>query len=68
MSDVDSPSQTQVLMFKGENFNVWSLKMKIMFHSKGLWNIVDKGFSEEGEEQAVEDLQMKNVRALFLIQ
>lgn len=42
--------------------------MKIMFHSKGLWNIVDKGFSEEGEEQAVEDLQMKNVRALFLIQ
>lgn len=39
-----------------------------MFRSKGLWNIVEKGFSEEGEEEVVEELRMKDASALYLIQ
>lgn len=42
--------------------------MKTMFRSKKLWNIVDKGFSEDGEPQEVEELQAQDACALYLIQ
>ena len=33
-------------IFNGENHEFWSIKMKTIFKSYGLWNLVEKGFDE----------------------
>ncbi|KAM2961184.1 hypothetical protein FF1_030791 [Malus domestica] len=33
-------------IFNGENYEFWSIKMKTIFKSYGLWNLVEKGFDE----------------------
>lgn len=42
--------------------------MKTLFCSHDLWEIVDEGFSEEGDESKVKENKKRDVSALFLIQ
>lgn len=42
--------------------------MKTMFRSKGLWPLVEKGFSEEGAEAQMEEIRKQDLDALYLIQ
>lgn len=62
-----SAVQANVPFFKGENYNLWSLKMKTMFRSRDLWNLVEKGFSEEGDDNRRNESLKKDVKALYLI-
>ena len=61
-------SQTNIPMFKGENYNLWSLKMKTLFRSRDLWGLVEKGVGEEEDEHHLSENQKKDAKALFLIQ
>ncbi|XP_039137127.1 uncharacterized protein LOC120274664 [Dioscorea cayenensis subsp. rotundata] len=63
-----SSSQPNVLLFKGENYNLWSLKMKTVFRSKDLWSIVEKGIAEEADNNRLNEIMKKDAKALCLIQ
>ena len=60
-------------IFKGENYDFWSIKMRTFFMSQDLWDIVDKGFSTH-ENPMVEQLRQekkdrqRDASALFAIQ
>ena len=69
-------AQTMVPVFAGENYDIWSIKMRTLLLSQGLWNIVEEGYKtyEEGEvlmpdqKKALAKDQMTDAKALFLIQ
>ncbi|CAN6693338.1 unnamed protein product [Malus baccata var. baccata] len=46
-------------IFNGSNYDFWSIKMKTIFKSHDLWNLVDKGFeiAESEDEFSDEDQQ-----------
>ncbi|KAJ1704767.1 hypothetical protein LUZ63_004546 [Rhynchospora breviuscula] len=50
-------------MFKGENYEFWSIKMATLFKSQGLWDLVDKGTTATDAET-----QKKDAKALFFLQ
>jgi gag-polypeptide of LTR copia-type len=55
-------TQPAIPVFKGENYEFWSIKMKTIFKSHGLWDLV-----ETGAGTTPEDLK-KDARALCFIQ
>lgn len=61
-------SQPLVPIFDGEGYDHWSINMKTLFHSHDFWEIVDKDFSEEGDESKLKENKKKDSSALFLIQ
>ncbi|XP_039135312.1 uncharacterized protein LOC120272535 [Dioscorea cayenensis subsp. rotundata] len=61
-------SQPNVLLFRGENYNLWSLKMKAVFRSKDLWSIVEKGVAEEPDNNRLTEIMKKDAKAVCLIQ
>ena len=61
-------SQANVPLFKGDNYNLWSLKMKTLFRSRDLWGLVENGFSEDDDEVRLNENQKKDAKALYLIQ
>ncbi|KAG6403222.1 hypothetical protein SASPL_135439 [Salvia splendens] len=68
-----STSQSQIPNFRGEKYHLWSLKMKTMFKSQELWDLVENGFTEPNPAPAVPDQQLrenrkKDAKALFFIQ
>ncbi|CAL2259467.1 unnamed protein product [Prunus armeniaca] len=70
-------------IFNGENYKFWSIRMKTILKSHGLWDLVENGFDasnpkkekkkiEESEVAEVEkptmaEILMKDARALGLI-
>ena len=64
-------------VFHGDNFDFWQIKMKTIFRSHDLWDMVEKGYSpsakSEGELTAT-DLKLlkenivKDAKALGIIQ
>ncbi|KAL4334611.1 hypothetical protein GQ457_07G011520 [Hibiscus cannabinus] len=62
-------SQLAIPIFQGNNYGVWSTKMKTLFISQDLWELVEKGYSEEGVAvEALRDYKKKDAKALFFIQ
>ena len=68
-----------VLIFNGTNYQFWGVKMKTLFKSQELWDLVENGFEELANlEQAPrlratqrnesKEKQKKEARALFTIQ
>lgn len=41
-------TQPLITLFKGIGYNSWSKKMKTLFRSHDLWDLVKKGYVEEG--------------------
>ncbi|KAL9416751.1 hypothetical protein AB3S75_039859 [Citrus x aurantiifolia] len=41
---LNSSPQPLLLIFKGVNYHFWSLKMKNLFKSQELWELVETGF------------------------
>ena len=39
-----SSSEVRAPIFNGDNYEFWSIKMKTIFKSHGLWDLVEKGF------------------------
>lgn len=63
MTSNSSGSQPMILVFKGENYEFWSLKMRTLRLSQNLWGFVEKGYT-------VITLENRNnhSNALFFIQ
>ncbi|KAL4367130.1 hypothetical protein GQ457_05G027260 [Hibiscus cannabinus] len=62
-------SQPAISVFQGNNYDVWSTKMETLFISQDLWELVEKGYSEEGVAvEALRDYKKKDAKALFFIQ
>lgn len=72
-TSTSNQSSIPLPIFKGENYDFWSIKMRTFFLSQDLWDIVDKGFSTS-ENPSVEQLRQekkerqKDATALYAIQ
>lgn len=61
--------QPTIPLFAGENYDFWSIKMKTLFKSQDLWEIVDKGYSDpDSDANILKDNKRKDAKALFFIQ
>ena len=59
-------TQPTVPMFKGENYEFWSIKMSTLFKSHGLWDLIDKGVPNPDPNP--QETTKRDARALFFIQ
>lgn len=63
--------QPLIPIFKDENYQHWSLEMKIMFQAQELWELIGNGFTDMEDEtsidQKIHDLRKKDTEALFMI-
>ncbi|XP_054792564.1 uncharacterized protein LOC129298175 isoform X2 [Prosopis cineraria] len=60
-----------MLKVKGANYDLWSLRMKTMFKSQRLWNLVENGFEDNQPGKPDKKLQRNrdnDAKALFSIQ
>jgi hypothetical protein len=64
MSNIVNLIQLAIMLFKGENYKSWSIKMSTLFKSQCLWDLVDKGAPHPNAQEN----QRKDTRALFFIQ
>ncbi|CAN6700277.1 unnamed protein product [Malus baccata var. baccata] len=51
--------ELRALIFTGENYEFWSIRMKTIFKSYGLWEFVEKGIESSDSKGADSDLKMK---------
>ncbi|XP_068312425.1 uncharacterized protein [Pyrus communis] len=67
MATSSSEGDLRAPIFNGSNYDFWSIKMKTMFKSYDLWNLVDKGIeiAESGDESSDED--QKSVKSSMKI-
>jgi hypothetical protein len=68
-----SSSSQNMPMFNGVNYHFWRIKMKTLFLSYDLWDLVENGFDDPLEITAarqndLKDKQKMDVKALFMIQ
>ncbi|XP_020410816.1 uncharacterized protein LOC109946681 [Prunus persica] len=79
-----STAELHTPVFNGENYEFWSIRIKTILKSHGLWDLVENGFDtsdpkkgkekEEGfkaagvEKSTMAEILMKDARALGLIQ
>ncbi|GJW00664.1 hypothetical protein Tco_1555915 [Tanacetum coccineum] len=62
-------SQPQIPVFKGDSYEIQSIKMKTLFRSQDLWDLVDKGCADStSEETKNKENQKRDAKALFFIQ
>ena len=43
---------TQLPQFNGKNYDYWAIKMRVLFTSHDLWELVEDGLEEPTDEQA----------------
>jgi hypothetical protein len=63
-------------IFNGSNYDLWGGKMKTLFRSQNLWDIVKNGYEEpenistleEAQRKELEVKKQKDASALYLIQ
>ncbi|KAL6315260.1 hypothetical protein AAG906_000341 [Vitis piasezkii] len=63
-----SVSQPAIPIFKGECYEFWSIKMKTLFKSQDLWDLVENGYPYLDEEARLKENTKKDSKALFFIQ
>ena len=68
-SNAISSSQPLILVFNGEKYEFWSIKMKTLFKSQDLWDLIENGYSEPDDDEArLKENKKKDSKALFFIQ
>ncbi|CAL8152752.1 unnamed protein product [Prunus armeniaca] len=50
--------EPQAPIFNGENYEFWSIRMKTIFKSHGLWELVEKGI-ESSDSKGVDESDAK---------
>ncbi|KAL6343139.1 hypothetical protein AAG906_020928 [Vitis piasezkii] len=61
--------QPTIPFFEGNGYDTWSIKMRTLFISEDLWELVDKGYVEEEiPRDAMRDVRKNDAKALFFIQ
>ena len=71
-----SIQQPSIPIFNGENYDYCSLKMKTLFQSQDLWDLVENGYEEpesvatlsSTQREALRENKKKDAKALFFIQ
>lgn len=60
---------SMIPVFKGDNYDVWRIKMKTLFRSQELWEVVESGFAEDERDEAkLRENRKRDAKALFFIQ
>ena len=59
-------TQPAIPLFKGDNYEFWSIKMSTLFKSHGLWDFVEKGVPDPDPNP--QENQKKVAQELFFIQ
>ncbi|XP_050919439.1 uncharacterized protein LOC127136982 [Lathyrus oleraceus] len=64
----------QILMLTKNNYDNWSIKMKVLLGAQDVWDIVEKGFKEkdeaslsQGVKETLKESRKRDKKALFLI-
>ncbi|XP_048129012.1 uncharacterized protein LOC125312960 [Rhodamnia argentea] len=52
--------QLQLPKLNGRNFNNWSLRMKVPFKSRDLWNLVESGYTEVADSEEFNALKKED--------
>ncbi|KAA3475373.1 UBN2 domain-containing protein [Gossypium australe] len=63
-----SVSQPVILVFNGDNYEFWSIKMKTLFKSQELWDLVENRYPDDDGEAKLRENQKRDNKALFFIQ
>lgn len=50
-----SVSQPSLPIFKGENYEFWSTKMKTLFKSQDLWDLAENGYMDPEQEHRLRE-------------
>ncbi|KAL4273024.1 hypothetical protein GQ457_13G009660 [Hibiscus cannabinus] len=66
--NVVNVSQLSIPVFNGGSYEFWSIKMKTLFKSQDLWDLVENGYTEPDEEARLKENKKKDSKALFFIQ
>lgn len=61
-------AQPSIPIFKGDNYKFWSIKMKTLFKSQELWDLMEHGYNEQDEDSRLRENKKKDSKALFFIQ
>ncbi|XP_047270516.1 uncharacterized protein LOC124899617 [Capsicum annuum] len=67
-NSASSISEQLIPIFNGDRYEFWSIKMKTLFKSSELWDLVENGYAEEDEAQRLRENKKKDSKALFYIQ
>lgn len=51
-----SIGNTQLPQFNGKNYDYWAITVRALFSSQDLWELVEDGFEEPADENAVNAL------------
>ncbi|XP_039119351.1 uncharacterized protein LOC120255632 [Dioscorea cayenensis subsp. rotundata] len=61
-------SQPSVPVFTGQEYGRWNLRMKTIFRSQELWDLVENGWTESKDETVERENRKRDTKALCLIQ
>jgi len=72
-NDISSSTQPLIPIFNSEKYEFWSIKMKTLFRSQELWDLIEDGFTDVAEpnveeEKRLKEIRKKDAKALFFIQ
>ena len=68
-NDLSTTSQPLIPVFDGDKYQFWSIKMKTLFKSQDLWDLIEDGYDEkEKDEQKLKENKKKDAKALFFLQ
>uniref|UniRef100_A0A3Q7HM55 Uncharacterized protein n=1 Tax=Solanum lycopersicum TaxID=4081 RepID=A0A3Q7HM55_SOLLC len=60
--------QPLIPVFKGESYELWSIRMKTILKFQDLWDLVERGYTDSDEENWLRDNKKKDAKALVFIQ
>ncbi|XP_074314353.1 uncharacterized protein LOC141649567 [Silene latifolia] len=64
-----SSSQPLIPSFDGDKYEFWSIKMRTLFKSQELWDLVEDGFDDSDvEQQRLKENRKKDAKALLFLQ
>lgn len=59
---------TKILVFKGESYEFWRIKMKTLFRSQDLWDFVETRYPDPDEKPRLKENKKNDSKALFFIE
>lgn len=68
INGASTTSQQLIPNFNGDKYELWSIKMKTLFKSQELWDLVENSYVEEDEAQRRRENKKQDTKALFYIQ
>lgn len=72
LNGISSSSQPLMPIFTSEKYEFWNIKMKTLFKSQEVWELVEQGFVDlagsDEEAEKLKETKKKDAKSLFLIQ